>query len=79
LNHKAGEGGVALGRKRSDLITVVLKHLFQGAVEGADERIVRQAASAAKVQSSSVLASYLAAMQQSGVFGPAALGRAARA
>ncbi len=36
LNHKAGEGGVALGRKRSDLISVVLRHLYQGAVEGTD-------------------------------------------
>jgi [protein-PII] uridylyltransferase len=36
LNHKAGEGGEALGRKRSDLITVILKHLYEGALEGAD-------------------------------------------
>lgn len=36
LNHKAGEGGVALGRKRSDLIGVVLKQLYQGAVEGSE-------------------------------------------
>jgi len=36
LNHKAGEGGVALGQKRSNLITVVLKQLFKNATEAAN-------------------------------------------
>lgn len=36
LNHKAGEGGLALGQKRSNLITVVLKQLFENATEAAN-------------------------------------------
>ncbi|MEM6820996.1 MAG: [protein-PII] uridylyltransferase [Verrucomicrobiota bacterium] len=36
LAHKAGEGGESLTEKRSDLFSVVLKHLFESALESAE-------------------------------------------
>lgn len=35
LAHRAGEGGLALAAKRSDLFSVVLKHVFEGALRNA--------------------------------------------
>lgn len=39
LSHRAGEGGQSLASKRSDLFSVVLKHVFESALENAGERL----------------------------------------